>query len=251
MPSRVTDNELIRWVHRARHLSSMMALRASANTTDARLERQFCYEYEKLKDKGRLRRKPVRYAPASQREGAEAASLAISSRQDLYVSSPTPATTGGKRQASHSDAEHDVRNCQRRTGSLADKPPLILTSSTTLGTRATLPDTDFEPDDDASGEVSSHGSEDSRVHRATPAKAGVLAQVHENLGHEVNRFVETLDQTQSALEAVKKHLQVLEQQQPRMKGQVDLLVRMMQPAKQPNSWTQALSCPRGMDPDMV
>ena len=78
-----------------------------------------------------------------------------------------------------------------------------------------------------------------------------MAQVHENLGHEVNRFLATLDQTQSALEAVKKHLQVLEQQQPRMKGQVDLLVRMMQPAKQPNSWTQALSCPRGMDPDMV
>ena len=75
--------------------------------------------------------------------------------------------------------------------------------------------------------------------------------MHENLGYEVNRFLETLDQTQSKLEAVKNHLQVLEQQHPRMKGQVDLLVRMMQPAKQPTSWAQALSCPRGMDPDMV
>ena len=34
------DNEFIRWLHRARHLSSMMALRASANAADARLERK-------------------------------------------------------------------------------------------------------------------------------------------------------------------------------------------------------------------
>ena len=31
------DNEFIRWVYRARHLSSMMALRASANVADVRL----------------------------------------------------------------------------------------------------------------------------------------------------------------------------------------------------------------------
>ena len=34
------DNEFIRWVHRARHLSSMMALRASTNAADVRLEQR-------------------------------------------------------------------------------------------------------------------------------------------------------------------------------------------------------------------
>ena len=60
-----------------------MAFPASANTTDAQLERKYCYEYAKLKDKGSLRRKHVRYAPASQHEGAEATSVAFSARQDL------------------------------------------------------------------------------------------------------------------------------------------------------------------------
>ena len=49
------DNELIRSVHRARHLSSMMALRASVNAADVRLERKLRFEYEILKAKGKLR----------------------------------------------------------------------------------------------------------------------------------------------------------------------------------------------------
>ena len=38
------DNEFIRWVHRAHHLSSMMALRASANATDDRRERKLRFD---------------------------------------------------------------------------------------------------------------------------------------------------------------------------------------------------------------
>ena len=67
------DNiEFIRWVHRARRLSSMMALRASENAVDIRLERKLRFEYAKLKAKGRLRSQTVRYAPALQHKSAEA-----------------------------------------------------------------------------------------------------------------------------------------------------------------------------------
>ena len=38
------NNEFIRWVHRARRLSSMIALRASANAADVRLERKLRFE---------------------------------------------------------------------------------------------------------------------------------------------------------------------------------------------------------------
>ena len=60
------DNELIRWVHRARRLSSIMALRASANDADVFLERKLRFEYAKLKAKGNRRSQTVRYSPVVQ-----------------------------------------------------------------------------------------------------------------------------------------------------------------------------------------
>ena len=42
------NNEFIRWVHRERHLSSMLTLRNSAKVLDARLERKLRCEYAKL-----------------------------------------------------------------------------------------------------------------------------------------------------------------------------------------------------------
>ena len=62
------NKKFIRWVHRARRLSSMMALRASANAADVRLERKLRFKYAKLKAKGRLRSQTVRYAPASHQD---------------------------------------------------------------------------------------------------------------------------------------------------------------------------------------
>ena len=59
------DNEFIRY--RARHLSSMMALRASANAADVCKLR---FEYAKLKAKGKLRSQIVRYAPVMQHKGS-------------------------------------------------------------------------------------------------------------------------------------------------------------------------------------
>ena len=82
------NNEFIRWAHRARHLSSMLVLRDSVSVADVLLEHKIRYEYAKLKAKGNLRSRPVRYAPASQHEGAEATSTVMSSRHDLYVASP-------------------------------------------------------------------------------------------------------------------------------------------------------------------
>uniref|UniRef100_A0AAV1UZQ4 Uncharacterized protein n=1 Tax=Peronospora matthiolae TaxID=2874970 RepID=A0AAV1UZQ4_9STRA len=52
-------NVLVRWVHRIRRLSSMSALRISANVDDVRFGRKIRYGYAKLKAKGQLR-KPSR-----------------------------------------------------------------------------------------------------------------------------------------------------------------------------------------------
>ena len=42
------NNEFIRWVHRERHLSSMLTLRNIAKVSDVRLERKLRCEYAKL-----------------------------------------------------------------------------------------------------------------------------------------------------------------------------------------------------------
>ena len=99
----------------------MMALCFGANAADVRLDRKLRYAYAKLKAKGRLRSQTVQYAPASQDEIAEATSVATSSRRDLYVSSPTPATTGGKRSGSPTDSERDAHKRQRHMGSPAEE----------------------------------------------------------------------------------------------------------------------------------
>ena len=59
------DNAFISWVHRARLLSSMNALRASAVKADVRLERKLRYAFGKLRAKGQLRAMfRTRYAAA-------------------------------------------------------------------------------------------------------------------------------------------------------------------------------------------
>ena len=58
------DGAFARWVHRTRRLSSMYALRASANVVDMRLERKLRYDYAKLTARGQLRNR-TRYASAT------------------------------------------------------------------------------------------------------------------------------------------------------------------------------------------
>ena len=58
------DNQFIRWVYRKRHLSSMTALRSSADVADVRLKRNLWHEYANLKVRCQLRNR-TRYASAT------------------------------------------------------------------------------------------------------------------------------------------------------------------------------------------
>ena len=58
------------------------------------------------------------------------------------------------------------------------------------------------------------------------------APAHADLAHEVNCLYDKLAQNLSALEGVQMRLQTLEQQQPRMKGQLDILNRILHPSVQ-------------------
>ena len=58
-------NEFIWWMHQSRRLSSMMAIQDSASVEDVCQKRKLCYEYAKLKAKGKLLLRPVRYVPVS------------------------------------------------------------------------------------------------------------------------------------------------------------------------------------------
>uniref|UniRef100_A0AAV1TLP6 Uncharacterized protein n=1 Tax=Peronospora matthiolae TaxID=2874970 RepID=A0AAV1TLP6_9STRA len=86
------DNMFIRWVHGVRRLSSVHALRGSANVADVRLERNLCYDFAKLKARGRLR-------GVSRSRYASSASAAASSRQSFGTNSPALTTTSEKRDA--------------------------------------------------------------------------------------------------------------------------------------------------------
>ena len=82
-------------------------------------------------------------------------------------------------------------------------------------------------------------------------EAGVSAQVHADLVHEVNRMRETLALTQSVLEAVQTRLKVLEQHQPRLEGQLNVLIRMMHPATPSPFSARVPPYPRGEGLDMA
>ena len=157
----------------------------------------------------------------------------------------------GKRSWSPADPEHDVCKRPRHTGSPVEGVTRTPMNSTMLGNRATSPDTSWDHGDDVSGELSPHGTERSLAHQATPVEAGVSAQAHADLILEVNRLRETFTQTQSLLDAVQTRLQVLEQQQPRMEGKLDVLIRMLQRAAQPPFSAQALPHPRSSGRDMA
>ena len=132
-------------------------------------------------------------------------------------------------------------------GSPAERAPHTPTSSATQGTHATELDTGFEYGGNVSGEASPYETGDYPAHRATPAKDGVSAQVHAFMALKVDRPRKLLAQTRSTLDTLQARMQVLEQHQPQLEGQLDVLIQMSQPAAHPPSTAQGLSRPHGSD----
>ena len=134
---------------RTRHLSSVPALRASADVADARLERWLGFEYAKFKARVQLRTR-TRYASATP--------VATGSDPKVRSNPLSPTTIGEKHARSMEDPCYDVRKHQWRRGNPAEGVSHTPTSSPTPGTLATSPDTGIDHDDDVVSKVSPHGT---------------------------------------------------------------------------------------------
>ena len=156
-----------------------------------------------------------------------------------------PIITGEKRQILQNDPYRGAKKRPRRTGSSDGGVCITPKTYTTRSTHANPPDTGVDLCDDASGEAFPHGTGGSRARRVKSSDAGISVQTHAELIREVKHLRENLSQTQGTLKAVQMRLQTLEQQQPRMEGQLDVLIRMLQPS------ARAPPHSRGSDADMT
>uniref|UniRef100_M4BH06 Uncharacterized protein n=1 Tax=Hyaloperonospora arabidopsidis (strain Emoy2) TaxID=559515 RepID=M4BH06_HYAAE len=111
------DDAFVRRVHRTRCLSSMYALRASANVADVRLECKLRYDYAKIKARDQLRI-CTRYASAT--------TIAASAGQTVTTNPPTHTTSGGKRHLSQDDPGHDVQKNIQGIWGIMPKGYLVL-----------------------------------------------------------------------------------------------------------------------------
>lgn len=127
-----------------------------------------------------------------QHASASATTVANILGRGADLSSSIPTITGGKHLSSQDDPDRGVKKRSWRTGSPAEEALQTPTSYTTKDTNATSPDTGVDHGDDVSREASSHGTEGSPARQATPAEAGVSAQAHAELLHEVKQLRETL-----------------------------------------------------------
>lgn len=159
---------------------------------------------------------------------------------------------------------------QRRTGSPAGEESRTSTSSRTQGTRATSSNIGSGHYDDVVGESSRHGTGRSRDCRSSSEEAGVSVRAHDELARKLRHLREDLADTQHELErsrrevddlreqvdrlcsfgAVDRRLRALEQVLPRLKGQLDVLMRMQMPAERPPYSAQAPPYHTGPGPGM-
>ena len=118
---------LVLWVHKARTLSSMMALRESASISAACLTRNLRYVFAKLKTGGRLRSSfQLCYAtPPVHPSGASTTNVAMSPRHTAAIDPSTLTNTGWKRHGSEVDPDHNAQNHPRRVGNLVEEVPRI------------------------------------------------------------------------------------------------------------------------------
>ena len=176
-------------------------------------------------------------------------------------SNPLPPTTiGEKRSRSQGDPGHDVQKHPRRKGSPAEGVSHTPTSSPTLSTLATSPDTGIGHDNDVASGFSPHGTGGSLSHRAASVVGVVRSEEHEKVLLELSGLRETLGNTQSALDAMQARVQAfklgqarvqtLEMGQDRMECQLDLLIRMKQPVARPTYAAQAPLSSRKTETDM-
>ena len=217
------------------------------------MERKLRFDFAKLKAKGQLRsafmpqneERPSRYFSASVDR------TTMDRSRTEAIDPPNPTFSGGKRRLTRVDPELGAQKRQRRTGNLAEEVPRTPKSFQKRGTLATSPDTGIDPHDDVALKVSPHETEGSPAHQAAREGAEISAEAFDALRHEVQLLREVLARVESSFEAVRDRLSTLERQQPRLEGQLDILVRMQQSAARPPVSAQAPSSPRGKGPDMA
>ena len=135
------DNAFIRWVNKSRRLSSINALRTSADKAGVRLERKLRYDFAKLRTKGQLQGMlGTRYTAA--------VPIAASPHRASVVDPPADPITGEKRERSQIDPDRGAQKHPRLMGNLAEGVSRTPISSQTQGTVVTSPDTGISHDND-------------------------------------------------------------------------------------------------------
>ncbi|CAI5731701.1 unnamed protein product [Peronospora farinosa] len=166
-----------------------LALRASADVADVRLERKMRYDYAKLKARRKLKSQRTQYTPATHHSDVSATPVAASSRQAEAVSSLDLTTSGWKHHRQQVSPAHDVQKRPRRTGNPAVGEPRTPMSSKTRNIPTTSPDTGFDHGGDVSTVDVQHGTEGSPVHQAMPER-----------GRYDNSRLESLEQSRTRVE---------------------------------------------------
>ena len=138
-----------------------------------------------------------------------------------------------------------------------------------MDSQATSPDTGIGPYDDVALEASPRETGDSLARQVMQVGGEISPEAfdalkHEvqllresslstgafdALKHEVQLLRESVARIGSSFEVVQNRLMTLERLQPRIEGQLDILVRMQQPVVRSPFLAQAPSSPRGKDPD--